>query len=230
MQNFLTTENHEAIITALDFQQQKVGNFCPIVIISGEYGTGKTESLNHLSAQEGYYLSTCYKGIAPRALLCRIAESMEIQPAGTINDITGQIIEFWEETKMPLLIDEADFIVKSGTVEVVRNLADEAKAPLVLAGMKKLETSLKAYPHILDRSRPEADLRVHLKPLDKKGLASMAESYSAISWDDGAISFLLARERGRYRGSITALAKVDTVARRNSIELVTEEVLEAIYE
>lgn len=227
MRNFIVTENHELICAAIDAQSTQIGNYIPIVVISGEYGTGKTESLNYLSAQEGYYLTTCFKGIAHRALLCRIAESMELIPKGTIAELTEQIIQFWEETKIPLMIDEADFIVGGGMIEVARGLADEAKAPLCLSGMGRFENSLKEFPHILDRS-PDPDFRVRLKPLNQQGIKRMVEQCSSVKWSLSAMSYLQQRERGRYRGTIWAISKVEKVVKRNGLDEVTDEILEAI--
>ena len=225
MKKFVETNNHRIICEAIDNQARFDGDFRPIIVISGNFGSGKTESLNHLAAQEGYFLVTCYKGIAHRALLCRIAESMELVPKGTIAQLTEQIIQYWEESQTPMLVDEADFIITGDLVEVVRCLADEANAPLCLSGMGRFEKLLKEYPHVLDRS-PEPEFRVRLHPLTVKELKNIVSELSAVKWESSAIQFLHSKERGRYRGTMWSISKVDQMARRNGVEVVDQYILE----
>lgn len=227
---FVKTKNYNLIQSAIDRQQTMIGEYRPIVVVSGGFGTGKSEALSYISTQNNYPLVTSEPGWNIKDLLLNIAQNCKILLR---NDVTNREIkdilkEYFKESDEVLLVDEADFCIRENLIETLRWLANENDTPLVLAGMANFESKLKSYPHLLDRS-PDPAFRVRLKKIDKEDLVDIINcNYSDFNYTDCAIDYILATARGGYRQIEYLLSESSKEAVKAGLDRVTESLLEAI--
>lgn len=227
---FVKTRNYRMIMAALDRQQSMIGDYRPIIILSGGYGTGKTEALSYISAQHNYPLVTAEPGWNIKDMLLNIAVNcdMELDESTTNREIKRILKAYFEQPDKVLLVDEADLCTGAALIETLRWLAAENDTPLLLAGMGGFEASLSIYPHLLDRS-PNPAFRVRLKKMDKQDLIEIAEAnYSEVAYTDCAIDYILATARGGYRQTEYLLKESCSAAIKAGLDKVAESMVEAI--
>jgi len=226
---FVITPNYNRITQALDLQRTMIGDYRPIIIVSGGFGTGKTQCLLHLSAQHGFYYVRAEVAMTVKSLLCEIAVSCDIavEKSATITDIKDILKSHFDDNEKPLLIDEADFVLPQSLIETLRMLVDSSNASLLLAGMADFEKRLGIYPHLLDRS-PNPSFRIRLGRINQESLQDLIAEHYAIPFTDDAVISILARAKGKYRGTLWILDQAASAAARSGLERVTEDIIEAI--
>ncbi len=92
------------------------------------------------------------KSVWTRKKLCQaILLEMGVQPAPTIADMMDQIGQELSLSSRPLIIDEADFLVAKGMIEVVRDIYESSQAAIILIGEENLPSSLKRWERVHGR-------------------------------------------------------------------------------
>lgn len=92
------------------------------------------------------------KSVWTRKKLCTaILAEMGIQPAATIPDMVDQIGQQLSLSQRPLIIDEADFLVAKGMIEVVRDIYESSQSTIVLIGEEQLPQKLKVWERVHGR-------------------------------------------------------------------------------
>jgi DNA transposition AAA+ family ATPase len=92
------------------------------------------------------------KSVWTRKKLCQaILQEMGIQAAPTIPDMMDQIGQELSLSRRPLIIDEADFLVGKGMIEVVRDIYESSQAAIILIGEENLPASLKRWERVHGR-------------------------------------------------------------------------------
>ncbi len=70
---------------------------------------------------------------------------------GSVAKKVEAIIAILAADGRPLIIDEADHLVKKSTIEIVREIADRTAIPLLLIGMEHLPHNLRAFQYVHTR-------------------------------------------------------------------------------
>lgn len=92
------------------------------------------------------------KSVWTRKKLCvSILAEMGIQPAPTIPDMVDQIGQELSLSRRPLIIDEADFLVAKGMIEVIRDIYESSQATIILIGEEQLPQQLKRWERVHGR-------------------------------------------------------------------------------
>lgn len=117
----------------------------------GKSGRGKSFSASYAANKyRAYYVQV--KSVWTRKRLCQaILQEMGITPALTIADMMDQIGEQLARSRRPLIVDEADFLVQKGMVEVLRDIYESSQAAVVLIGEEGLPNALKRWDRIHNR-------------------------------------------------------------------------------
>ena len=117
----------------------------------GRSGLGKSMSATYAANKhKAYYVQV--KSVWTRKRLCQaILNEMGIVPAKTVSDLVDQIGEQLALSRRPLIVDEADFLVKRDMIEIVRDLYESSFAPVALIGEENLPNNLKRYERVHNR-------------------------------------------------------------------------------
>lgn len=138
----------------------------------------------------------------------------------TISRMIDAISEQLARSDRPLLIDEADYLLRHGMVEIARDIYEGSGAPVILIGEEDLPKSLEQYE------------RVHGRMLDWVGaepgtiddVQSLAPIYtSGVSISSALQEELLRASTNSIRRICNNLSRVAEFARNNGLERVDVE-------
>lgn len=139
---------------------------------------------------------------------------------GTIAALTQQAINaLGDEPGRPLIIDEADKLVDRGMVEIIRELHDKSRAPVVLIGEEALPRKLEA----IERVHNRVLLWEPAQPCDLEDCRKLATIFlpeHAIT--DGLLDQVRAQASGRARRIVTTLTNMEDWARAHGVRALDE--------
>ena len=118
---------------------------------SGPSGYGKSFSAIYAANKHrAYHIQV--KSVWTRKKLCMATLlEMGIAPAATIPDMVDQIGMQLSQSGRPLIIDEADYLLSKGLIEVVRDIYESSQATILLIGEEQLPTKLKKWERVHGR-------------------------------------------------------------------------------
>ena len=117
----------------------------------GQAGRGKT----HAGIYATNTLNACHIEALPfgglKKLLEMIVTELGLRPKRLIPDLFDQAAQELAVSQRPLLIDEADHILATKTIEAIRHLHDKSGAPVILMGEELLPQRLQAWERVHGR-------------------------------------------------------------------------------
>lgn len=104
-----------------------------------------------------------------------------------------------------LIIDEADYAVDRGMIEVIRDMHDRSGMPVVLIGMELLPQKIRKWPLVDGRILTWTQA----PPIDLRDARMLAEHYApGIEIDDALIELVMTQNAGDARKMTTDFAHV----------------------
>lgn len=224
---FATTKNVSRFMAGMEAiespDQGRIGN----VLVEGDPGTGKTEMAQKYAADNDRCVYVRATDIMTRrSLLSAIVGELGEAPAFRSDDLFQQILEQLLERPRTLIVDEVDYLVKDGMVEVLRDINDMTNCPVVMVGMHMISKKLQRFRHLYDRF--SAVIRFQL--FDQHDIGDLAKQICEVQIDASGLDFIHARGQGKFRRTMVWFARAERLARNNSLEVVTGEHLRAIKE
>lgn len=128
----------------------------------GPAGFGKTMAANYNSNARGACLVQCESTWTVKTLCGAILEELGIKPARTTPEMSRQIQQALAIDNIPLIVDEADFLVTKKSIEILRDIYEKSGVPVILVGEEALPTKLRRWERIHSRMLE----RVAAEPLD----------------------------------------------------------------
>lgn len=122
-----------------------------IGVFYGHSGWGKTVAANHLASHHRAYYVQCRRIWPKSALLSAILHNMGISPAKRNYEMVDQIIEQLQLSRRPLVIDEMDHLVDRSDVELIRDIYEAAKTPILLVGEEQFPAKLRRSERFYNR-------------------------------------------------------------------------------
>ena len=127
----------------------------PLGVFHGYSGYGKTcSAIYGANKHRALYLEVGASWTTKKFCQATLKE-LGILAARTVPDMVEQIIEALSMENRPLIIDEFDHVAAWGekSVNVVREILDKSRAPIVLIGEEHLPTRLKRWERMDNRVR-----------------------------------------------------------------------------
>ena len=94
------------------------------------------------------------KSVWSKNSLCEaILEELGLPAKGTAAKMASQIAEALAMEQVPLIIDEADFLVDKGMIEIVRDIYQMSDVPVILVGEELLPQKLRRWERVHGRIR-----------------------------------------------------------------------------
>lgn len=128
----------------------------------GPSGFGKTMASIYAANSRRACLVQVLSAWTRKTLCEKILKDLGAEPARTVPSMVDQIGEILIQSNQPLIIDEADFLVKKKMIEIVRDIYEVSAVPVILVGEEKLPFKLQAWERINSRMLA----RVAAEPLD----------------------------------------------------------------
>lgn len=116
-----------------------------MVCLYGPSGWGKSTAAAYTANRLNSYYIECKSSWTRKAVLLAILKDMGILPKKTIYEMAEQVCEQLVASQRPLIIDEMDYMVSKGTVEIIRDLYEGSGTAILLIGEERLPNKLKKW-------------------------------------------------------------------------------------
>lgn len=167
-----------------------------LIVLHGHAGYGKTTAAGYAANKMRGYRVECCSHWSRKSLLAAILHEMGIPAQHSINDMFNQAVEQLAKSGRPLIIDEADHLVRNSTIELVRDIHDKSGSVVLLCGEeglpKKLERWARVHSRILEF--------VAAQPADLADVEHLARLYcSGVDISEGWLKELHKQTGGNTR-------------------------------
>lgn len=142
-----------AILQAAVQQGQNRHRHLPgIIAFSGYSGWGKTTSSIYISNQYNCHYVACKSTMTKKSFLQSLLTELG-SPAskGTINDLLDAASQALAESHRPLMIDEFDYAIDRGCVELIRDLYEGSQGTIIIIGEEAMPNKLTQYERFHNR-------------------------------------------------------------------------------
>ena len=100
--------------------KQQPNNIPKIILVYGEYGLGKSETIKWWTFKNDCIYVRANQGMTSRWLLSEIAEELGEEPFWHIQETFNLIEKKLKENPKPIIIDEVDYLLERNTIETLR--------------------------------------------------------------------------------------------------------------
>ncbi len=220
---FAITKNVQRYLTGVDVLQTSIRGRIGLMLAFGPPGTGKTETGQWYAGENDVpYIRT--KDITSRrSLLSNIVAGLGEAPAYRSDELFDQIIDQLIERPRPMIIDEVDYLLRGGMVEVLRDINDMTNSPIIMMGMELLDKKIKRYRHLYDR----VSSTVRFELFGEAEIANLAAQICEVPLADDAVSFIRQASHGKLRLTTLWFSRAERLASHNKIETITAGHLQA---
>ena len=137
--------NVSICVSALEKAMKRPAHLPGIVTFTGPSGFGKSTAAAIASNRfEAVYVQAKSSWTRKAAHLA-ILKEMNIAPAKTLYGMAEQVAEQLALSRKPLIVDECDFLLKNGTIEIIRDIYEGSGAPIMLIGEEQLPARLRQW-------------------------------------------------------------------------------------
>jgi len=155
-EKFIETENYIAIHELLTrlIELQDMGQDICMGLVYGDYGLGKSFSLERLAAETGAILLRTDQTWTVASVLRILCEEMALDSRGKSAALMERVVWHMLREPRPIIIDEIDTLLpatKFAVMEMFRDIHDKAHHALLFVGMQGAEGRLKLHPHFYSR-------------------------------------------------------------------------------
>lgn len=116
-----------------------------ITVFYGPSGYGKSTAAAIARVRHNAYYVQARSSWTRKAAHAAILKEMGLVPGKTLADMADQVAEQLVLSRRPLIIDESDYLVERGSVEIIRDIYEASLAPIMLIGEERLPSSLKKW-------------------------------------------------------------------------------------
>lgn len=188
-----------------------------IVTFSGPSGFGKSTAVAYVASHHQAIYVEVRSVWTKKAFLEAALQQLGLQPAKTIATMADQVSQELAMSQRPLMIDEADNLVDRNLVELVRDLYEQSKAPVVLIGEELLPQKLKRWERFHGRVMDWAQAL----PADANDVRALVRHYAPdIELRDDLVERLVRDAHGSVRRIVTNIDRIAYVARAEDIKVI----------
>lgn len=222
-EDFAMTKNVQRFMSGVEVLETPIRGRIGLMISIGPPGTGKTEVGLWYAALNNLPYIRAKDITSRRSLLANIAAELGEAPLYRSDDLFNQIIEQLIEHPRVMIIDEIDYLVRGGAIEVLRDINDMTNSPIVLMGMEHADKKLKRFRHLFDR----VTAFVRFELFTEQEIAELAQQICEVPISDCGVTFIRAQGQGKLRMTTMWFARAERLAQHNQLDLVTGEHLRA---
>lgn len=220
---FVKTKNVKNFVSLMEEVRQLPNNIPKIVLVYGEYGLGKSETIKWWTFKNDCIYVRAHQGMTSKWLLSEIAEELQEESFWHIQDNFNLVERKLKQAPKPLIIDEVDYLLTQNTIKTLRDLYDKTACPLVLVGMSNIDKKLARYPHIIDRIYKSFKFEKY----DIDDVKQILKELTEVSFTPDALEYLATRTN-QFRQIVKLINKIEKSAKTNQIDLIDETLLRKI--
>lgn len=143
--------NVAAFAALVERVTKRSNNLPGMAVFYGKSGLGKSVSATYgANKHSAYYVQV--KSVWTKKRLCQsFLQEMGIRAASTVGEMVDQIGEQLALSGRPLIVDDAQFLVHRGMIEILRDIYESSFAAVILIGEESLPTDLKRWERVHNR-------------------------------------------------------------------------------
>jgi len=177
--SFFLTNNYHSMVKAIDALVNREPSMPGMGLIVGKWGIGKSEAIDYYYGESSVYYVRAWALMKPRDLLEDICDEYRVIPEYRVKALFKQVCKFLKQRRSPLIIDEADYLFKKSiNLDVIRDLYDFTKVPIILVGMEQFYEKLEKYGQFWSRILPAGI--VEFKPLSPPEMILITEQWTGL--------------------------------------------------
>ncbi len=205
----------QLMLSAMDRQEHLPG----LATFSGPSGFGKSTAAAYVSSKYNAAYLEVRSVWNKKAFLQAFTLQLGITAAKTIAGMMDQVSEELLASQRPVIIDEFDHVVtKDGLVELVRDIYEQSKSPIVLIGEESLPHKLKKWERFDGRILAYAQAQ----PATIEDARALNRHYEPdIMIADDLLALIVQEARGSIRRIVTNLNAVSTYAQSEGVETIS---------
>jgi chromosomal replication initiation ATPase DnaA len=196
-----------------------------IAVFYGHSGLGKSVAASYIANKTGAYYVQAKSTYTKKALLQAVLREMGIIPKPTLSEMTDQAAIELAKSRRPLIVDEFDFLVSSGKVEVVRDLYEGSQGTILCIGEERLPSKLEKWERFHGRV-------LHWQPCPHANVNDarlLLPVYAPqIQVTDEVLELLVSTVRGSTRRISNNLEMLHEIALSEGVRAVDPDVLKVL--
>ncbi len=213
-------KNIVALGEAADALVQRAAGVPGMGLVWGPTGYGKTTGAAWLRNKcDGIYVRALALW-TPASMLDAIARELGGAFRGSCARTIDWICERLELRPRPVLVDEADYVLRTGRlVDTLRDLHDQTSSPVIMFGMPGIQRQLVRWPQVTGRILHA----IEFSPCDVEDARVLARALCEVEVEDGLLARLQREAKGSARLIVVGLARVETFARTRGMRSIGTE-------
>ncbi len=210
--------NVTALSALIERVQSRDADLPGMACFYGPSGYGKTTAaVWNANASNAHQIQI--KSVWTRKYLCTaIVNELGLDPRKTVAELVDQIADQLMRSGRPLIIDEADYLVKSSMIEVIRDIYESSCATIILIGEEMLPQKLAKWERVHGRMLDW----VGAQPADIREVGLLADIHCrGIELDDDLKAMVLKASNASVRRICVNLNMISEVARTKGLDRVS---------
>ena len=182
-----------------------------IGMIWGPSGLGKTTAAVWFRRPDGCGLRARAVALDAVGGCSRHLPELDVLPAARCALMLDTIVERLATTQRPLIVDEADYLLRSGRLlDTLRDLHDVSSAPVIVIGMADFRRRVASKEQFAGRIAQTVEFR----PADLADVRTTAEACCEVELDDDLLERITRETQGSMRRVKVALSVIERWADR----------------
>lgn len=216
--NIAPLANVARLMTLIDRLQNRAHGLPGLGCFYAPAGFGKS----HAGIFAASKFNACHVQALPfggtKKLMEMIVVELGFNPARTVAGLFDQAAGEFARKGFPLIIDEADQILRDTTIEAIRNLSDHTGVPVILMGEELLPQKLKRWERVHSRILSW----VAAEPVTLDDITHLAAIYArGVTIDAGLKQGVMTASRGSIRNASNSLAYMGEFAALKGLTQLT---------
>lgn len=216
--NVAPLRNVMALSALIDRVQTRHADLPGMACFYGPSGYGKSTAAVWNANATNAYIVECQSCWTKKYLATKIAQEIGLDPAKTTPEIVAQISEELVLSGRALIVDEADYLVESMLIKLIRDIYEGSRAAIILIGEERLPQKLTKWERIHGRMLD----CVGAEPADLREVGLLAEIYCrGLEIDDELKAMILKASNASARRISVNLNMITEIARTKGLTRVT---------
>lgn len=143
--------NVSATLTAMAATAERASGLPGLICLYGRSGYGKSSAAAYVANKLRAYYVELKSLWSTKHILLNILKDMGIQPQSTVAEMLDQVCEQLTASARPLIIDQADYLVDKGRAQILMDLYEGSRAPILFIGEERLSSSMRTRHNTVHR-------------------------------------------------------------------------------
>lgn len=212
--------NVSLCVAAMDKVTHRKSHLPGIITFTGPSGFGKSSAAAVTANRFDAVYVQARSSWTRKAAHIAILNEMGVTPAKTLYAMAEQVAAQLALSQRPLIIDECDYLIKNGTIELVRDIYEASNAAIMLIGEENLPARLRQWERFHGRVL-DFVLAQPATPTDTRALCDLY--VDGVDITDDLLAYVHKEAKGSVRRICVNLERIREEAVDNGLAVMDRE-------